>query len=76
MKTARSFRLSSLAERQLEALARQWGTSITETLTVCIDRTWIWESFASERGVADVATVEDNEYYSARSTTESRSDVK
>jgi hypothetical protein len=63
-KNARSFRLSSLAERQLDALARHWETSITETLTLCIDRTWRQESFAGEHSAADmatVATVEDDE---------------
>jgi hypothetical protein len=55
-KNARSFRLSDLAERQLDALAAQWGTSITETLTLAIDRTWRAESFAGDASAA--ATVQ------------------
>ena len=47
-KTARSFRLSGMAERQLAALAAHWGASLTETLTLCIDRAWRAESWAPD----------------------------
>ena len=37
-----------MAERQLAALAQHWGASITETLTVVIDRAWRAESWAPD----------------------------
>lgn len=37
-KKVHSFRLSDLAAGQLAQLARLWGTSATETLSICIDR--------------------------------------
>jgi hypothetical protein len=33
-------RVSDLTRRQLEELSERWGTSLTETLTVIIDRTY------------------------------------
>ncbi len=60
-KNARTFRLSSLTERQLDALAAQWGTSLTETLTLIIDRAWRVESFAGEHSAADMADIDDAE---------------
>lgn len=47
-KNARTFRLSSLTERQLDALSAQWGTSLTETLTLIIDRAWQHDAAAAE----------------------------
>lgn len=45
-KNARAFRLSDLAERQLADLAQRWGASLTETLTLVIDRAWQHEAAA------------------------------
>ena len=37
-KNARTFRMSAMTERQLAGLSERLGTSLTETLTVAIDR--------------------------------------
>lgn len=40
MKTQINIRASTLTERQLASLAARWGTTITETVTVLIDRAY------------------------------------
>ena len=39
-KHQRNLRLSAQAERQLAELAEKWGTSITETVSITLDRVW------------------------------------
>lgn len=39
-KQTKSYRLSDLTRSQLEQLAKLWGTSLTETLTLIIDRAY------------------------------------
>ena len=39
-KKARNFRLSALTNSQLEELAQHWGTSLTETHAIIIDRVY------------------------------------
>lgn len=40
MKKQINIRVSDLTEQQLDALAARWGTSITETITVLVDRAY------------------------------------
>jgi len=39
-KQTKSYRISDLTRSQLEQLAEAWGTSLTETLTLIIDRAY------------------------------------
>lgn len=39
-KQTKSYRISTLTISQLEQLAELWGTSLTETLTLIIDRAY------------------------------------
>ena len=49
MKRQINFRASDLTARQLSELAARWGTSQTETVTVCIDRAWQQEQELASR---------------------------
>lgn len=40
MKQQINFRASSLTARQLESLAARWGTTVTEAITVLVDRAY------------------------------------
>lgn len=42
-KQTKSYRISDLTRHQLEQLSKNWGTSLTETLTLIIDRAYIQE---------------------------------
>lgn len=39
-KQTKSYRLSDLTRYQLEELSKLWGTSLTETLTLIVDRAY------------------------------------
>jgi hypothetical protein len=57
MKQQINFRASGLTARQLNELAQRWGTTQSETLTVCIDRIYQQEmsmeqQFTVKRGSA------------------------
>lgn len=47
-KQVSSFRLSKLTIRQLDSLAREWGTSKTETLALVVDRVYKTETLADD----------------------------
>lgn len=39
-KKTKSYRLSDLTRQQIEQLAELWGTSLTETITLIVDRAY------------------------------------
>lgn len=50
-KQTKSYRISTLTIQQLEELAEAWGTSLTETLTLIIDRAYQNEQSKNSTGL-------------------------
>lgn len=75
-KQSKSYRVSNLTRQQLEELAKWWGTSLTETLTLIIDRAYTQERNKRMETIAQMTAEEIEEQLRQLEITDGNEEVE